>query len=232
LQRELFYGVIFIAIAASLGWLAAQGGVWLLHGWPSLSFGAVSVAYLTGSTRIFGKRADGSRHWLATLVIGPYLMLASCVWRIQIILSREAAFNTVNDVLIVARRLLASELPQDINHVCDLTCEFRDPKELRELPGYKCFPVLDAGTLSADDLVAIVKELPSEKDGRLLIHCANGHGRTGLIAAAWLISNNYAASVDDAVAALRAVRPGISLRKRQRASLHQAFPLLKKLSQG
>src|SRR5438093_13740063 len=66
--------------------------------------------------------------------------------------------------------------------------------------------------------------LPS--DGRLLIHCANGHGRAGLVAAAWLIGQGLAGSPKEALDLLQSVRPRVRLRRCQRESLAVASCLL------
>lgn len=206
--------------------MALGGGTHLLLCWPALSFGIVSIAYLTCDARWFGKRRDGSRHWLATAVLLPYLIFVYSVWRLQISLSREPAINYVNSSVAVSRRLLAHELPENVDRVCDLTCEFVDPKPLRTKPGYHCHPVLDAGACSAAELVDLARRLPPSNGEILLIHCANGHGRTGMFAAVWLLTHGFVTTVDDAITMLRNARPGIGLRSRQRRLVVEAFTSL------
>ncbi|TWU44827.1 hypothetical protein Poly51_58930 [Rubripirellula tenax] len=55
----------------------------------------------------------------------------------------------------------------------------------------------------------------------VLIHCAQGHGRTGLVAAAVLIVSGEAQTAADAIAIIQAVRPGVELNKAQRMILEQ-----------
>lgn len=206
--------------------MALRGGAHLLLCWPAVSFGIVSIAYLTNDPRWFGKRKDGSRHWLATAVLLPYLIYVRSVWLLQISFSREPAINYVNTSLAVSRRLLAPEVPADVDVVCDLTCEFVDPKPLRTKPGYNCHPVLDAGACSASEPIDLARKFPPSNDELLLIHCANGHGRTGMFAAVWLLTHGLATTVDDAITMLRNVRPGIGLRFRQRRLVVEAFSAL------
>lgn len=206
--------------------MAFRGGVNHLLWWPALSFGVVSIAYLTNDVRWFGKRRDGSRHYLATGVLFPYLMFVHGVWRLQIALSHEPAINYVNSSLAVSRRLLAHELPEDITRVCDLTCEFRDPKHIRTKLRYECHPILDAGACTAAELIDLARKLSPSNEEILLIHCANGHGRTGMFAAVWLLTHGLVTSVDDAITMLQAVRPGIGLRPRQRRLVMEAMSAL------
>ncbi len=54
-----------------------------------------------------------------------------------------------------------------------------------------------------------------------VIHCAQGHGRTGLVAAAVLVVFRRAQTVSEAIAMVQTVRPGIELNTMQRSILEQ-----------
>lgn len=203
--------------------MAFRGGVYHLLWWPALSFGIVAIAYLTSNAGWFGKRRDGSRHYFATAILLPYLIFVHSVWRLQISLSREPAITFVNSSLAVSRRLLARELPENIDRVCDLTCEFIDPKLIRDKPAYCCHPILDAGACTHSELIELARALPPSNGNLLLIHCANGHGRTGMFAAVWLLTHGFATTVDDAIKLLQDARPGIGLRSRQRRLVKEAL---------
>lgn len=202
-------------MAAALVTLTLRGGWSLLLGWPAVSFAVVGMAYFLGDARVFGKRDDGSRYWLATAALLPYLLFAHLVWLAQISLSAEPAASVVNDWLVISRRLRSHELPPQIAQICDLTCELTDPARFRLRDSYVCHPILDAGAADAARLAAFAKLLPPSDAGKLLIHCANGHGRTGMFAAIWLLAHGFATSADDAVEAVQKARPGVSLRRRQ-----------------
>lgn len=222
LNRDYFYGAAFGLIAIAILTFALRGGWRLLLCWSALSFGIVSIAYLTDNARWFGKRRDGSRSRLAMVVLLPYLMYVQCVWLLQIAISREPALSYVNNSLAVSRRLLAREFPDNVERVCDLTCEFVDPISLRSKPGYCCHPILDAGACSAGELIDLARGLPPSDDNALLIHCANGHGRTGMFAAIWLLTHGIVTNPDDAIKMLKDARPGIGLRSRQRRLVVEA----------
>jgi protein-tyrosine phosphatase len=115
---------------------------------------------------------------------------------------------------------LGREIPLDIDHVIDLTCEFPRPKTLREF-SYHSFPILDGFVPSSAELqtwVANAAKLP----GTIYIHCAEGHGRTGLFAAALLFELGQCASANDALQFVKSKRPLVRLGKRQQATLAMA----------
>ncbi len=204
------------------GW---RSGQWILI-WPMLAFALVSVAYFTGRSSIFGKDSNGERRLWAMFVLLPYLIFAELIWLLQTVFSREPAWNEVNSFLIVSRRLRLREFPKDVTRVCDLTCELTDPETVRSRFEYCSMPILDAGTMGAAELMTAAKSLPPDIDRKLLIHCANGHGRTGMFAAVWLLVHQFAKSPDEAMSMLTTARPGIALRRRQREAVIDAFRML------
>lgn len=224
------YGTHFLCIAAGLlrasfyypwGWI-----LW----WPAFSIACVSMAYFIGSAEPLGKR-NGSRQLLNSLFLFPYLLFARIVWILQVLISTEAPYDFVNDSLVVARRLGAKEYPEGVTLICDLTAEFCDPWAIRRSDAYYPAPILDGGALMPYELTFLVRELAIQPGGRLLIHCANGHGRTGMVAAAWLIGYGYAQNVEEALAQLKKVRPKIHLNTLQRRTVEIATSQLQKISQ-
>ncbi len=229
-KHDYFYGSIFAILAAVALLYATQGGWTLLMAWPSISFFILALAYFISDARWFGKRADGSRHWLATFLLLPYLLLVHVVWRLQICFSREPAFHALDDYVLLSRRLLSQELPPHIDRVCDLTCEFRDPRTIRSRHGYVCYPILDAGTCETEKLIRLARQFPPENQSPLVIHCANGHGRTGMFAAIWLLTHGLAPTAEAAMAMTQQSRPAITLRSRQRQVVVEAAALLQQQS--
>lgn len=217
-RGEWRFGIAFSAVAIAQVLFGVWSGLWwllLLLLWPAISVFVVSLGYFWGSALLFGKRPNGSRALAASIVLLPYTVVALVVWRIQSMVLREAAWQVVNDRLIVARRLLAHEMPDNVDMVLDLTSEFRDPATIRTQAGYRCLPVLDGGSISAEELIPALRELAPSEGKRVLIHCANGHGRTGMTSAAWLLLHGDARSAEEAVAMVQAVRPGVKLKAGQ-----------------
>ena len=226
--RRALYPATFGAVAALCAWHAARGGLWWGLLWPAGAFGGASAAYLAGRPGWLGKRADGARNPVAAGLFLPYTLFALTVWHGHRLSGGDgAAWDRLEETLHLARRPLPGDLPPAVAAdadavILDLTAEFRDPAAVRRRPGYVCVPILDAAAPSAADLERVVNLLPPPGGPPAVVHCANGRGRTGLVAAAWLLTHGRADGAADAVARVRAARPGVRLLPRQRAVL-EAF---------
>jgi protein-tyrosine phosphatase len=146
-------------------------------------------------------------------VFFPLLIYTTVVWQIIRVFSREPAHNTVTEQLTVGRRLLASELEGKFDNIVDLTAEFPEPYSIRRSPSYWSFPILDGGAPKPEALRWAIATL---RPGRTYVHCAQGHGRTGLFALAVLLTSGVARDVEDGLRLLSAARPGIRLNREQR----------------
>lgn len=205
------YGTLFSIVAALLAVYALLNAGWyLLLLWPAVSFWIVGGAYLHFGHRVFGKRPDGSMSLLAVAVLLPYLAYLWTIWHVLRLVSSESPINAVSDSVLIGRRLLSREMPCDIELVVDSTCEFSEPTTIRSARRYIAFPMLDAAALSSRSLAEFVCGLAVE-EGRMFIHCAQGHGRTGLITALLLIAKGDEQNADDALLTLQALRPLVGL---------------------
>jgi Swiss Army Knife protein, DSP-PTPase phosphatase domain len=180
--------------------------------WLGCDFLVLGVAHGRGLHRVFGKRADGTLPLWSWLAFLPLLIYTTVVWHLIRLFSREPARNAVTDQLVVGRRLLAFELEGEFDNFVDLTAEFPEPSSIRRIPSYRSFPILDGSAPTAETLRAAVASL---RPGRTFIHCAQGHGRTGLFALAVLLSSGAARSVEDGLRILSAARPAIRLSREQ-----------------
>ena len=148
------------------------------------------------------------------------VLYVSAVWHVVRLLSREPKTSVLNDDIVLSRRLLGHELPEGIASVVDLSCEFTEPTERWGLQSYLCHPMLDGTGSTSDEIRELANEI-IKMPKPLLIHCAQGHGRTGLVAAAVLIVSDRAQTAADAISIIQAVRPGVELNKAQRMILEQ-----------
>jgi hypothetical protein len=202
----ILLGAVLIALGmAERGWV-------LVAVWLGCDFVVLGVAHGRGSHKVFGKRADGTLPWWSWLVFLPLLLYTTAVWHLIRAISREPVRNEVTGQLMVGRRLLASEFEGKFDNFVDLTAEFSEPSVIRRSPGYRCFPILDGAAPTPEALRAAVASL---RPGRTYVHCAQGHGRTGLFALAVLLDSGVARSVEDGMRMLSAVRPAIRLSREQ-----------------
>lgn len=211
-------GLIFLALAASwVTLISVFGGLtWLLL-WPALSFALAGLGYLGLGARVFGKRSDGSRRWWVTLLAAPYLAVGWLAWQ-GFRLGREDVHNRVTPWLYLGRRPARGELPSEVTAIVDLTAEFPVDPVLLGGRSYLCLPTLDGHVPSQEALRQLVAQADA-LGGVLYVHCAYGHGRSALVAAALLMARGEAQAPDQALARLKAARPGVSLSASQRAAL-------------
>ncbi|WP_437528285.1 hypothetical protein WME79_44650 [Sorangium sp. So ce726] len=212
------YGSLFIALSASLLWLAVMvGDAGLALLWPALSFALVGAAYLARQPALLGKRVDGTLAWWACLLFAPYFLLTWSIWHGERLLGREDCANEVVPGLWVGRRPCGQELPEGVRVIVDMTAEFPAAAAMRRHPGYLCMPVLDGTAPEVGALRGLIHRLHGKE--AIYLHCASGHGRSATIAAALLLSRGLAANVSEAEAQLRLRRPGIRLNAAQRRAL-------------
>lgn len=221
------YTIVFGLLGAYLLVQACVlGGVgWLLL-WPGVSFLLLAAAYAGLGPRLLGKRRDGRIALWAVFLLLPYFLLTWGVCYAQRRLSREPCCNEIVPGLWIGRRVFESELPPKIRLVVDLTAEFSEPRLVRNGRSYLCLPILDHSVPSESELRELVDRIVS-CPGEVLIHCALGHNRSALIAAAVLLRRGLAADVKQAEALVRQVRPAIRLQPAQRRWLECCRPSLR-----
>ncbi|MEZ6044406.1 MAG: dual specificity protein phosphatase family protein [Planctomycetaceae bacterium] len=208
------YGFLF-SIASALLCITAylHSNFYILCLWPAVSFGVVAAGYLYFGPVVFGKSKTGLLSKFNTIVLLPYLIYAWTAWHLIRLFKREAAYDQLTDKIYIGRRLMNHEVPSFIDHVIDLTCEFSEPRSFREKKYYS-YPILDGFIPRSEDLQTWVLEV-SRLEGVIYIHCAEGHGRTGLFAAALLIQQGMFNSIEDALEFIKSKRPLVRLGRRQ-----------------
>jgi cytochrome c553 len=211
------YMVIFLLLAVGLTVLAVQRGGWVyLLLWPAASAAVVAAGYAGLGARVFGKRRDGGvAPWALALHL-PYLLITLVVWQVIRLTIPERAADQVAPGIWVGRRPYDAEIPPSARWVIDVTAEFWPARRVRTGRGYACHPTLDAHVSDDRAFAAAVRDVTA-LDGDVLIHCAQGHGRSAALAAAVLIARGVAADVDEAERLLTAARAGTRLKPAQRA---------------
>ena len=209
--------LILLGIAQFL--IPAPAGIdtWLCR-WSGISWIAAGLAYVVGFSSIFGKRSTGNLQALHAILMAPYLVVTWILWFLQTRLSREPVCNEVAPGVWVGARCSPKSLPPNLALVVDMTCEIpEDPAIVRRYP-YRCVSTLDTAVPNPTAFREIV-ELVTVQDGPVYIHCALGHGRSATVAVAVLIARKHAATIDEAIAVVKAVRPGIKVNALQRQAL-------------
>lgn len=180
--------------------------------WISLSLIALGLTYLGFQQFCLPKNQNGKISWWGKIVYLPFLIFTYVVWHVYRIFSREEPSNRVTQNLFIGRRLLPHENLKKFDCYVDLTAEFEEPTEIRVLDSYICFPILDGGTPEISDLQFFIHRILNKN---VFIHCAQGHGRTGLVALALHLASNRDLKLEEGMAMLKAVRPGLSLNRDQ-----------------
>lgn len=223
------YGIIFLvlalAAAAPVVPLAAVSG-WaaVVPGYLAFSFFLFAIANLGAGPGLLGKRPDGRRAWWAWVLFAPFFLLGELSFLLYRLTSRRPLYSPVLPNLCLGRRMTRKEA-SEANHprwsaVLDLTAEFPENAVYRGLAQYRCIPTLDGTSLTLEELESAVGWL-REQTGRgpVLVHCALGHGRSGMVVAAYLLTCKAAATPADAMAFIRRVRPSARLHREQRLTL-------------
>jgi protein-tyrosine phosphatase len=210
------YAITFTVLAAVLLVEAAiEGGwAWLLV-WPAVSFLVVAIAYAGAGPSLLGKRPAGTIAAWALVLHLPFFALTWGLWHIHRRLVRREPAHEIVPGMWIGRRPLPRELPSAVTLIVDLTCEFRELVGVRTSRTYICLPTLDSMAPRPVDLCRAV-DVVAKWEGPVFIHCAAGHGRTGMFAASVLVARGLASDVAAAIKMLRAVRPGIRLNPAQR----------------
>lgn len=225
------YGILFATVAVLLASSAVTYGGWgYILCWPALSFGIVALGYFCLGPCVYGKSQRGILSPLNQLLLFPYLLYLWFVWYAIRLVQRESAFDQLTENIFIGRRLLSHELRgnirDNIDHVIDLTCEFSEAKALRSI-SYHSFPILDGSAPSPDQLCQWTARAAA-LSGNIYIHCAEGHGRTGLFTAVLLLHTGYAQTPKEALHFIQSKRPLVCLSQRQQAVLNRIHDAAKK----
>lgn len=224
-SRRPGVGALFLLLAtAPAAGAALAPWVWgPVLGWCALSLTLAGVAYLGFPRQVFAKDGETGRIPLGRkLALLPFLLLTWGTWHALRVLGREPAWNELGEGVFLGRRLLPGEYPEGVRTVVDLTWELEE----RLPPGavrYVHWPILDAAGVAPGELRAFAEQLLAEAHP-LYLHCAQGHGRTGMVAAALLLARDPGETAAGALARVRAARPGVGLSRPQEAALGGRTP--------
>jgi protein-tyrosine phosphatase len=212
------YPLLFGGMA--IGWLAiavARGGAWWVAVWPATAFALVAAAYGGAGVGVFAKRPDGRMAWWAVALLLPFLLMTWTVWHLQHWRDGNRSCQ-IRPGLWIGRRPLCSDLPEDVRLVVDCTAEFPVARGICPDRHYVNLPMLDHSVPTPAEFDALIGSLAGRAES-MYIHCAQGHGRSAMVAAGVLLARGESPSVDEALAQIRCVRQRIKLGTTQRQLL-------------
>lgn len=208
-------GATMMVVLVPLAW---PWSVFLL--WPAAALGIAAAAYFGLGPGIYRKAGGrlplSTRFALAPVLIGQHLSLAH--YRRQC-----RAWNQLTPGVWIGRVLTETEamsaFESGVTAVLDLTTEFSEPAPFRAT-NYRNLPILDLTTPTQDQLADAVAFIVEEAArGVVYVHCKAGYSRTAAVAGAYLLASGEAATVEEAIARLRAVRPTIVVRSEAEEAL-------------
>ena len=216
----MLYGAIFIVIGAAFAFGGRAGGLSMILYWPAACFAVIGLGYLGLGARMLGKRDDGTRPSWNWVVFAPYYFFVWIAMTFLRRLSSEDRYNEVAPGIYVGRRCEVADLPAGVGTVVDLTAELDVPPGLRDAVWYRTLPTLDGAAPREADLRALVEEVTA-REGPIYVHCAAGHARSALTAAAIVLSRDDGVGAAEVITEFRKSRPRIGLSTPQRRLLRR-----------
>ncbi len=188
--------------------------------WLGIDFLLFGIAHALGFHHIFGKRADGALTPWSWLLFGPFHALSIFIWHAYRLLNSAPAWHRVSDHFYIGRRLLPAEYEnlcrqarvEEFANYIDLTAEFSEPAIARKKSGYVAFPILDGSAPTVANLHTAISQI---RPGKTYVHCAQGYGRTGLFALAFVLSSEKGCTITQGLRFLASVRLGVHLNAEQ-----------------
>jgi len=160
-------------------------------------------------------------------ILLPYFAFGGITLYIARWFDREGLLNPVAPDLHIGRLPFPFEHAKvraaGIDAVLNLCWEFPRLSGTDREPGIETahVPILDGSPPSDQQIREAVQQVAQWRaEGRcVLIHCAQGHGRTATVTAAMLLQRGLAQDVEEALAMIRAVRPFAKPSREQRLAL-------------
>jgi hypothetical protein len=188
--------------------------------WVGANFVAISANYAFPQFLGVFRKKHGQLGLTRKLFLLPYLTMLHVTWHLLRKTSSEAPFAELTPGIFIGRRLFPTEYPP-ITTCVDLTSEFDEhlPNDVNLL----ALPILDGAPVEPSTLREMAGRIGASARP-IYIHCAQGHGRTSMVAAAVLLELRVAPNIPSALDMIRKVRPGAKPNNAQRQALMAAFP--------
>lgn len=202
-------------MSATLIWL----GVGLISG---------GAAILLDAPQLYCKSSSGIINPLVWIWMGGWLLVYRGIWILKPFFRKlglaktrenERDFDVITSRLFLGKLLWELPRPQgqpEVDMVVDTTCEWSEPAALRSVKHYVQLLCVDTTrpevASTVDVALRIVAHLEKPDLGSIYVHCANGYGRSAIVAAAVLVLGGYCKTAQDAIDQVKAARPVVSFR--------------------
>lgn len=187
--------------------------------WFGLAMLAVGMNYGFPQHFAIFRKSHGQLAWVRKVFLLPYLAPFYGIWHLLRLTLPEAPFAEVVPGFFLGRRLLLHEYPR-VKTLVDLTAELDE--HIPSNADLFAFPILDGAPAPPAMLREMARKIASSPQP-IYLHCAQGHGRTSMVAAAVLIELGVVQSVPEALEKIRMVRPGAKPNAIQLEALTAAF---------
>ena len=178
--------------------------------WLFISFSVLALAYfLNIPFLVLGKTSAGTYSFLIICLNLPWLMFTWAVWYIIMKLSKEDLLNQIgNTNVFISRYPLSKEIQDQYDLVVDLTAEF--PPSATNGQNYTYLPCLDG--IAPTDI-----QFPQHitRQSKILVHCAQGHGRSATYTVFLLKKLGYVDSINESYSLIKQSRPQAKVSKEQ-----------------
>lgn len=209
------YTIFFAFLALYSAYLIPESSIFgmILLAWSFLNFSIFSLAYgLNKPAYILGKNRDGEISTPLLIINLPWLSVTWFVFQIQALLSKENKIDNICGTNWCISGFPGLSYDSGFELIIDLTAEF--PKANHSNVNYVCFSNLDGVALNS-----FVGQLGLNKDSKVLIHCAQGHGRSAAWCSLCMYEAVFFASALEAYQHILKSRPAARVSKSQYAQL-------------
>ncbi len=200
------FSLMIMVFAFSTGFVALA--------WVSIAFGWVAISYALNGT--ITNKKNGTIFLGTRIILAPYFLLLYSIWFLQGLLGSEETYHRLVPIEVYLGRY-TTDIPDDVTLLVDLTSEFETQTGNFESISV---PSLDAVGPGVDELDWVVNKI-IENEGMTYLHCASGHGRSGLVAASLLIAERVVETGPEAIAYLKEIRRGVGLSRAQERTLEK-----------
>jgi protein-tyrosine phosphatase/membrane-associated phospholipid phosphatase len=207
-------GIYYAIGAGAIAFIATLLWPWgFLLMWPAASLAIVAGAYFGLGPAIY-RKGQGRLPLSTRCVLGP--VLAGQYASLRYYQRQCRPYDVIMPGVWIGRKLndleAAEATKKGVTAVLDLTAEFDEARPFLQL-SYLNIPILDLTAPGQDQLRTMAAFIEQHSStGVVYVHCKIGYSRSAGAIAAYLLSSDRAASVDEALSMLRAVRPSIVVR--------------------